>query len=141
MLKSNTLFIKEMTFASLICLTICITSCGSGDGASSENQESESKGTELTLGNDYPVVADITACVTENDLDELGEFIIANDKEGFAQKVAEKTSNGTAFRLEKGTKVRLIDRGFGWVKVRVLEGAYQNQMGYFDTEFIKGFNN
>ncbi len=123
--------------AGLICLSFGISSCGGGDSG-----KAEKSGVELTLGGDYPVVQDVTACVTEKDLEELQEFITANDEEGFKLKVAEKTANGTAFRLLEGTKVKLIDHAsFGVVKVRVLDGSYKNQMGYFDTEFIKGFNN
>jgi hypothetical protein len=108
---------------------------------SESSSEQVKKDVELILGNDYPVVDDVTTAISEADLDELDEFIIANDQEGFTFKVAEKTANGTAFRLAKGTQVRLISRGMFFVKVRVLEGPFQNNMGYFDPEFIKGFDN
>lgn len=135
MSKINTSILKAFVFAGLFSLAVGGTSCGGSD-----TSEAQSQSSTLELGKDYPVIADVTAGVTKDDLDELGELIVANDKEGFALKVQEKTGNGTAFRLAEGTNVRLIDQGWGYVKVRVLEGPYKNQMGFFDTEFIKGFN-
>ncbi|MGN7887410.1 hypothetical protein [Dyadobacter sp. 22481] len=132
----NFRIVRSLVFSCLVCLILTFISCGGSERTASPPQEPE-----LEIGGDYPVMMDVTACVTEKDLDELGEFITAGDEEGFKQMIVKKVNNGTAFRLDKGTKVKLIDMGFGWVKVRVLEGAYQNELGYFDTEFIKGFNN
>jgi len=86
---------------------------------------------------DYQIVNDATVGIKKRDLEELNEFVTANDQDGFLLTVLEKMKNGSAFRISKGTMVRVLDLGFFYVKIRVLNGPNKNRIGYMDREFIK----
>lgn len=99
----------------------------------------ESFGTTLSTNyqSDYRVKYDCTVGVKKSDLEELNEYITANDQDGFLLAVRSKMNNKTAFRIVKGTSVRLLDSGFSYVKVRILDGVNKNKVGFIDREAIK----
>ena len=86
---------------------------------------------------DYHVKYDTTVGIKKVDLEELNEYITANDKEGFVLAVTQKTRNGSAFRISKGTMVRVLDSEFFYAKIRVVDGNNKNKIGSIDREAIK----
>jgi hypothetical protein len=108
------------------------------DTPAGEKNASSAK-VDLGIGKDYPVVEDVTVAKSEADFDELEEFVTAQDFEGWQLLRNEKIASGSAFGIVKGTKVRVINISWFTAKIRVLEGAYANQVGYIDHQFIRGF--
>lgn len=82
---------------------------------------------------DRYVLNDVTIGIRKTDIEELAEYVTANDKEGFVAAVHAKVKDGSAFRIAKGTKVRVLDLGFFYSKIRVLDGPKKNKVGFMDT--------
>lgn len=86
---------------------------------------------------DYAVNDDITLGIKKSDIEEIYEYVTANDYEGFLASIKRKLKDGSAFRITKGTKVRVIDNGFFYSKVRVLTGSHKNRVGFIDKGQLK----
>jgi len=70
--------------------------------------------------------------ITPEDLDSFFAAVHSKDDYGRGQLVL----SGRVFLLERGTTVRILELGFTKTKIRVLEGAQQNQAGWVVTEAV-----
>ncbi len=70
--------------------------------------------------------------VDKKALDDLIQAQIADDKLGYSQMLGD----GKLFIVDNGTKVKVIDIGFGKTEIRILEGEHLGKSGWIAYEFV-----
>jgi hypothetical protein len=100
----------------------------SKDLAEAESAEKIEEPEQVTysIGDEMPLAYMTPGCVSKEVLDEFMTLATAKDNIGIEQ--LEK--NGLVAPLEPGTVVKIIDRGFGWSRVRVVNGRFKG-LGFF----------
>jgi hypothetical protein len=94
--------------------------------ADSVDQIEEPETVHYSIGDEMPITYMTPGCATKEVLDEFMTLAVAKDNMGIEQ--LEKS--GLIAPLEPGTVVKIIDSGFGWRRVRVLNGRYKG-LGVF----------
>ena len=74
----------------------------------------------------------ILVAVDESALARLTQLAVAGDERGMATLALE----GRAFLVPQGTRVRVINSGFGKREVRIEDGPMAGRSGWVDTEFV-----
>lgn len=70
---------------------------------------------------------------SEAAFDRFMKIAVANDTLGIAEMVL----SGSLLKVDRGTKVTIIDRGFTKTEVRILEGDHFGESGWVASEFVR----
>lgn len=88
----------------------------------------------IRVGNVVTVTAESAfAAVDDEAWDALNEAAVADDKVG----VRDLVLNGKVFLLSKGESVKVLELGFESTKIRVVDGANTESVGWVLTNSIK----
>ncbi len=74
----------------------------------------------------------VFVCATRADFDALGEAVLANDRIGLSMLLA----SGSMWEAPAGTRCLILDTGFTWTKVRILEGDHAPRTGIVPVEHV-----
>lgn len=97
---------KKLLVGFLLSLSTILLSCSSCSSNSSSK--------ELNFVDTYTVNADCVGAIDKASFDEMNTSLTRNDKETFDRMYLE----GKLIDLSKGNRVKVVDMGLGWVKVR-----------------------
>ena len=75
----------------------------------------------------------VAVATSESAATEFGKLAVANDTTGISQMVLA----GQLFMAPQGTRVRVIERGFGRKRVRVLDGELAGRDGWVPSDWVR----
>jgi len=121
---------KKLLFLTILFLLInIITSCNNNNNEKYENNKLIT-GTELITTSTAKI---ILCATTQDNYKQLMELRITNDLPGVYEMIRRKT----LFLLKTGTKIKIIQKTFYGIEIRVLEGEHKNKTGWLTEEFLK----
>lgn len=94
--------------------------------------ENTSRQTTVKAGQEAKIQDFILAGITKEDINEIVKASVIKDETVFY----EKSLNGSAIKLEKGTAVKVIDPGVMFHEIRVMDGNFIGRTCFVPTEYI-----
>lgn len=104
--KFNIIMKKNLLVGLLLSLSTILLSCS--------NSSSNSSSKELNFTDTYTINTDCFGTIDKASYDEMNTCLTRKDKEAFSQMYLE----GKLIYLSKGDRVKVVEMGLGWVKIR-----------------------
>jgi len=98
----------------------------------SKQEQSQAGGSSISYNRLYNGGETVSVVVDEKSFDEYVHAAVIKDYFGMLELV----NQGRVFSVKSGTRIQVLDRGFGKTKVRILEGEWIGASGWVPYEWV-----